>query len=235
MGRRFASLLAALALTASQGAPAQPRDPGNPTCPASPNWSNYREMRFTEQVVNGRPVLLAEGQIDDNMIPRLQAALQHFRGDEIWLRSPGGNARIGNQAGTIIRQNNLLTRIPAGWACFSACNFMFMGGAARFVDAGGLFIVHMFTHTSDRQAIRSEVARGEENTIGLIGDIEQDSALLASEDNDFLIRMGVSRRLLTEVMYRQNAVADANNRSTRRCLTQAEVNRYNVATVPWTG
>ena len=47
--------------------------------------------------------------------------------------------------------------------------------------------------------------------------------MLASEDNDFLIRMGVSRRLLTEVMYRQNAVADANNRSTRRCLTQAEV------------
>ena len=219
MGRRFASLLAAVALTASQGAQAQPRDPGNPTCPASPNWSNFREMRFTEQVVNGRPVLLAEGQIDDNMIPRLQAALQHFRGDEIWLRSPGGNARIGNQAGTIIRQNNLLTRIPAGWACFSACNFMFMGGAARFVDAGGLFIVHMFTHTSDRQAIRSEVARGEENTIGLIGDIEQDSALLASEDNDFLIRMGLYRTLLTEIMYRQRAVGDGSDRSTRRCLT----------------
>jgi hypothetical protein len=228
MARRFASLLAAVALTASQAAQAQPRDADNPTCPASPNWSSYREMRFTEQVVNGRPVLLAEGQIDDTMIPRLQAALQHFRGDEIWLRSPGGNARIGNQAGTIIRQNSLITRIPAGWACFSACNFMFMGGFARHVDPGGLFIVHMFTHTSDRQTIRQEVARGEQNTVGLIGQIEQDSALLASEDNDFLIRMGVSRLLLTEIMYRQNAVADATNRSTRRCLTQAEVLRYNV-------
>ncbi|HMG47456.1 MAG TPA: hypothetical protein VK614_08360 [Allosphingosinicella sp.] len=228
MARRFASLLAAVALTASQAGQAQPRDADNPTCPASPNWSNYREMRFTEQVVNGRPVLLAEGQIDDAMIPRLQAALQHFRGDEIWLRSPGGNARIGNQAGTIIRQNSLITRIPAGWACFSACNFMFMGGFARHVDPGGLFIVHMFTHTSDRQTIRQEVARGEQNTVGLIGQIEQDSALLASEDNDFLIRMGVSRLLLTEIMYRQNAVADATNRSTRRCLTQAEVLRYNV-------
>src|SRR6185436_18840318 len=154
------------------------------------NWSSYREMRFTQQVVNGRPVLLAEGQIVDNLIPRLRAALQSFQGDEIWLRSPGGNARIGNQAGRIIRENSLQTRIPAGWACFSACNFMFMGGFARTVDPGGLFIVHMFTHTSDRQAIRSEVARGEENTVGLIGEIEQDSALLASEDNDFLIRMG---------------------------------------------
>ena len=32
--------------------------------------------------------------------------------------------------------------------------------------------------------------------------------MLASEDNDFLIRMGVSRALLTEVMYQQSAVAD---------------------------
>ena len=208
-------------------------DPDNPTCPQNPNWSNYREMRFTVQEMNGRQVLLAEGVIDDNLVPRLQAALQNFQGDEIWLRSPGGNARVGNQAGRLIRDSNLLTRIPNGWACFSACNFMFMGGMARFVDNGGLFMVHMFTHTGDRETIRSEVARGEDNTIGLIGEIEQQSALLASEDNDFLIRMGVSRALLTEVMYRVRAVSDARNRETRRCLTQAEVNRYNVATVPW--
>ncbi len=227
MRRALTSLAAAFALLAAQGAAAQ-TDPDNPTCPRSPNWSTYTQMRFTVQEVGGRQVLLAEGQIDDNMIRRLQAALRTFRGDEIWLRSPGGNARIGNQAGRIIRESSLQTRIPAGWACFSACNFMFMGGTARFVDPGGLFVVHMFTHTADRQAIRSEVARGEENTIGLIGEIEQSSALLASEDNDFLIRMGVSRRLLSEVMYRQRAVAEGNDRSTRRCLTQEEVRRYNV-------
>lgn len=229
MARRFAAFAAALALASGQAALAQ-TDRDNPTCPRSPNWSSYPQMRFTAQEVNGRSVLLAEGQIDDDMIPRLQAALRTFRGDEIWLRSPGGNARIGNQAGRIIRENNFSTRIPAGWACFSACNFMFMGGQIRTVDPGGLFIVHMFTHTGDRQAIRSEVARGEENTVGLISEIEQSSALLASEDNDFLIRMGISRRLLSEVMYRQRAVADGNDRSTRRCLTQPEVIRYNVAT-----
>ena len=70
--------------------------------------------------------------------------------------------------------------------------------------------------------------RGTDNTVGLIGDIEQDSALLASEDNDFLIRMGVSRKLLTEVMYRQKAVADSGG-STRRCLTREEAWKYNVA------
>ena len=227
--RVLASAAATVALLGADVAATQtPMDPNNPTCPANPNWSNYREMRFTPQEVNGHQVLLAEGYIDDDLIPRLQAALQGFQGDEIWLRSPGGNARVGNQAGRIIRENGLITRIPNGWACFSACNFLFMGGFARFVDPGGQFIVHMFTHTGDRETIRSEVAQGEENTVSLIGEIEQQSALLASEDNDFLIRMGVSRALLTEVMYQQSAVADQRNRSTRRCLTQEEVRRYNV-------
>jgi hypothetical protein len=229
MGRRFASFLYAVALGMGQAqAQTAPMDPDNPTCPLNPNVSSYREMRFTPQDVNGKRVLLAEGVIDDNLIPRLQAALRDESIQEIWLRSPGGNARIGNQAGRLIRESGLPTRIPAGWACFSACNFLFMGGAARFVDPGGLFMVHMFTHTGNREAIRQEVAQGEQNTIGLIGEIEQQSALLASEDNDFLIRMGLSRALLTEVMYRQSAVQDAHNRSTRRCLTQEELVRYNV-------
>jgi len=228
--RWLGSAAAVAALLTGEAAAAQAqRDPNNPTCPLNPNWSSYREMRFTAQEVDGRKVLLAEGMIDDGVVPRLERALrEHQDVGEIWFRSPGGNARVGNQAGRIIRQNMMVTRIPNGWACFSACNFMFMGGVARFVDPGGQFIVHMFTHTGDRETIRSEVARGEDNTIGLIGEIEQQSALLASEDNDFLIRMGVSRLLLTEIMYQQRAVADSRNRSTRRCLTQEEVRRYNV-------
>ena len=226
---RLASIAAGLALLTGQAASAQAQmDPDNPTCPRSPNWATYPQMRLTPQDVNGRRVLLAEGVIDDNLVPRLQTALQDQSIEEIWLRSPGGNARVGNQAGRIIRDTGLPTRIPEGWACFSACNFLFMGGIVRFVDPGGLFMVHMFTHTGDRDTIRSEVARGEDNTIGLIGEIEQQSALLASEDNDFLIRMGLSRLLLTEVMYQQRAVADATNRSTRRCLTNDEMRRYNV-------
>jgi hypothetical protein len=227
--------LAGLSAAEAQRGQRTAMDPDNPTCPANPNWSANRQMTFTVQTMNGRPVLLAEGMIDDDLMPRLQAALQSFQGDEIWLRSPGGNARVGNQAGRLIRDNNMTTRIPAGWACFSACNFLFMGGVVRYVDQGGQFIVHMFTHTGDREVIRSEVARGEESTVGLIGEIEQQSALLASEDNNFLLRMGVRRELLTDIMYRQSAVQDAQNRSTRRCLTQEEVNRYYVATVPWSG
>ena len=227
----LASACAAVALLGAEVASAQTQmDRDNPTCPANPNWSTYREMRFTVQEVNGHTVLLAEGAVDDNLIPRLEQALQNQQIEEIWLRSPGGNARIGNQAGRLIRNSGLPTRIPEGWACFSACNFLFMGGFARFVDPGGLFIVHMFTHTQgeNREVIRSARQEGEESTVGLIGEIEQQSAQLASEDNDFLIRMGLYRTLLTEIMYRQSAVPDGTNRSTRRCLTQEELRRYNV-------
>ena len=106
---------------------------------------------------------------------------------------------------------------------------MFMGGPIRFVDKGGMFVVHMFTHLGDKDAIRAEIAQGSDSAMGLIGDVEQDSAMLASEDNDFLIRMGVSRKLLTDVMYKQKAIAGAQDKSTRRCLTQVETLKYNVA------
>jgi hypothetical protein len=234
--RRAASALALFALLGGQAA-AQ-TDPANPTCPRDPDWAQtIRQMRFTLEPIDGRSILLAEGTIDSDAVRRFQTALaEHREIDEIWLRSPGGDARVGNQLGRIVRETGIPTRIPSGWACFSACNFMFMGGIIRHVDEGGLFVVHMFTHTGDRAAIRSGLSRGEDQAIGLIGEIEQQSALLASEDNDFLIRMGISRRLLTEVMYRTSAVAErAADRATRRCLTQEEVNRYNVATVPWQG
>ncbi|HEY5723406.1 MAG TPA: hypothetical protein VIT45_13905 [Allosphingosinicella sp.] len=223
------ALVAALSLPLSSAAAAK-NDARNPTCPEQPNWGSTQPMQFSAEQHDGKKVLVAQGLIDDALLPRLTAALDSNKPvDEIWFRSPGGNARVGNQAGLAIRKLGIPTRIPSGWACFSACNFLFMGGAIRMVDPGGLFIVHMFTHTGDRSAIEAEVMRGTENTVGLIGEIEQDSALLASEDNDFLIRMGVSRKLLTEVMYQTSAVSG--NGATRRCLTQDEVHKYNVANV----
>ena len=210
-------------------AAAEPMDPDNPTCPKFMNWSTYPAMKFTLETIGGVRVLKAEGQIDQDVALRLQDALKtNDPVQEIWIRSPGGDARAGNAAGKIIREGMIPTRMPEGWACFSACNFVFMGGVIRYVDPGGIFAVHMFTHLGDKEAVRSELKKGD--AIVLIGDVEQVSALLASEDNDFLIRMGVSRKLLTEVMYQQKAVADAESKSTRRCLTQDEDYRYNVAT-----
>jgi len=230
--RRRRHLLASLCLLlAAQPALGQGMDPDNPTCPKAMNWSTYRQMRFTLETIDGHKILRAEGVIDEGAPERLKQALAGKVGDieEMWIRSPGGDARAGNAIGKLIRDAGIPTRIPNGWACFSACNFVFMGGPIRAVDEGGVFAVHMFTHLTPEERTRLEAGADVKNTV--VG-IEQDSAMLASEDNDFLLRMGVSRKLLTDVMYKQKAVADAgDDRSTRRCLTPAEVKKYNVATV----
>jgi hypothetical protein len=43
--------------------------------------------------------------------------------------------------------------------------------------------------------------------------------------------MGISRKLLTDIMYRQQAVKREDNPSTRYCLSQAEVRDYNVVPI----
>jgi len=222
----LAALAALLSLITSEAAAAQQRDPANPTCPLNPNWSSYARMRFTEREIGGRTILLAEGQIDDELIPRLEQALQGFRGSEIWLRSPGGNALVADRAGRLIRERNLATHIPEGWACFSACTYMFIGGKDRSIEPGGLLIVNMFTFTAD-PALRRRIADGEVGD-ALLTEIGRAAAQRATEDNDFLIRMGVSRRFLTDIVYRQHAIPSARDPSTRRCITIAEARRYNV-------
>jgi hypothetical protein len=233
--RLHRGLFVVVALVLVAAAPAKSgMDKDNPTCPAAPNWGDPRvAMALTPADRNGKHVLLAEGAIDTTLPQRMKAILdKDDKIEEIWLRSSGGNAVAGNETGKLIRSyHGLTTRIPAGWTCFSACNFVFMGGDVRFVEPGGMFMVHMFTHTGDRDMIDMSVQKGVEDTTELIGEIEQSSAILASADNDFLIRMGISRKLLTDVMYRQQAVASKENHSTRYCLSQEEVRKYNVMPV----
>ena len=226
MNRVRASIGCALALAALTAA----SDPENPTCPAMPDWGPATPMTLTPSDRDGARVLLAEGTIDASLPDRLRTAIEADDTiGEVWIRSSGGDAAAGNEAGKVIRSfPGMLTRIPAGWTCFSACNFVFMGGDRRVVEPGGVFMVHMFTYTNQRDVIRDTVKEGTADTVRLIADIEQSSAMLASADNDFLIRMGISRKLLTEIMYRQQAVKTDENPSTRYCLSQEEVRRYNV-------
>lgn len=225
-GARLTTLLAALVLLGG----AKGMDPVNPTCPAKPDWGPSTPMSLTPMDRGGKRVLIADGVVDASLPARLAAALSaDERIEEVWLRSRGGNAKAGNAAGKIIRSYpGMVTRIPSGWTCFSSCNFVFMGGDRRFVEPGGIFMVHMFTYTGQRDVIDSAVKEGSDGTTQLIGEIEQLSALLASEDNDFLIRMGISRRLLTEIMYQQAATGGENNKGQRYCLSQDEAREYNV-------
>lgn len=233
MMRKRSITLACAALLALGAAPKAAMDPDNPTCPKNPDWGPDKPMTLTPATRGGKRVLLAEGLIDAGLPARMRAAIEADETiEEIWLRSRGGDARAGNETGKVIRSYpGMVTRIPSGWTCFSACNFVFMGGDRRHVDRGGVFMVHMFTHTGQRDVISQSVQSGTQDTVELIGEIEQLSALLASEDNDFLIRMGISRKLLTEIMYRQLATGGKGGTGQRYCLNQDEVRKYNVMPV----
>ena len=186
------------------------------TCPTNPNWSTFPQMQFSSQEVNGRRVLLAEGQIDDDLIPRLQAALNEFRGNEVWLRSPGGNERIAREAGILLRRQGVQTRIPNGWACHAGCNFMFMGGIARSLDEGGLFIVRR-----DPPRDLTNVPPAERRALSAA--LSQAAALMASEDINYPMRMGISRAFAANVLH-----VPAVNGVTRLCLSQEAMRRYNL-------
>src|SRR3546814_12698145 len=96
-------------------------DPLNPTCPLHPNWSTNPTMVLTPVERNGVKILLAEGRVDAGLPDRLEAALAAHPGiAEIWLSSPGGDARAGNEAGRLIRRTlGPTTRITSGSAWFS--------------------------------------------------------------------------------------------------------------------
>lgn len=232
------SALVALLCAAATAASAQTaaRDRDNPTCPPvnQMSFASFDTMSFKVEERDGLRVLIADGGVDIGAAARLEQALaRNAPIDEIWIRSPGGNAAEGNKLGRLIRKASVPTRVPAGWWCISACNFMFFGGPIRTIDAGGVFAVHMFT-TVNSDAYRERIERQRRSTKAesMLRELalrEQDAALVASEDNDFLIRMGISRKLLTEVMYQQRADAlDPNNTSTIRCLTRQEMTGYNV-------
>ncbi len=227
---------AALLLGAGAALAAPPRDLANPTCPniqavfgplsgpvhvEAANASGHRVVKFSGAIVPGAAAQLEQVLESGGPV------------DEIWIGSSGGDAAEGLKIGKMIRAMGVPTRVPQGWGCASACNFAFMGGAIRLVDRDAAFAVHMFTITNsaDYQAFVDVTRKGADAspTLNNIARREQASALLASDENDFLIRMGVSRRLLTDIMYQQKADAfQGGDKSTLRCLTGDELKRYNV-------
>ena len=86
---------------------AEPVDPDNPSCPKYLNWSTYPAMKFTLETVNGVRVLKAEGAIDQDVPAKLQEALKaNDPVEEIWVRSPGGDARRGRHRGELEKRES---------------------------------------------------------------------------------------------------------------------------------
>jgi hypothetical protein len=144
--------------------------------------------------------------------------------DEVWFSSPGGKVDASFKIGRLLRRKGMMTRIPAGASCASACSIAFIGGVVRSVDRGGMFGVHMATLTRDPERISRFIKEIEENgakTAGkLLRDIEQSAAFTAAGLAKYLVEMGASLELMTLVV---NTESD-----TMHWLTADELRRYNV-------
>lgn len=140
-------------------------------------------MQYSVQNVGGVRVLIAGGGIEARESQRLRAALDASGGvAEVWLTSPGGDSREGIRMADVLREYGLITRVPAGYACISACTSAFLGGAMRYVDFGAAYGVHMFTASRSETEVSTTLRT------------EQRSAMHASDYSQLLVRMGVSLR-----------------------------------------
>lgn len=181
-------------------------------------------MAYRVQRVKGKPVLIAEGSIRPGEAERLAAAIDRAGAvDEVWLNSPGGAAEEGLGMGRALRSRGMFVRLPARFACASACSYAFLGGALRVAEPGSYYGVHMFTGTADNETMLLAIddmttkIAGIRQTMGAqkkpqaeidvaIADVtrvfiafwEQRSAKLAALRARYLVEMSLSLEFMTD-------------------------------------
>jgi hypothetical protein len=97
------------------------------------------------------------GAINEGDAQKFRQALDQAKAIELWLASPGGDMFEAIEIARIVRAYKLTTRVPSGYKCISACNFIFMGGIVRYVDTGAEFQVHMFESRALALAMHARV------------------------------------------------------------------------------
>ncbi len=179
-------------------------------------------MNFAIHRAGRRRSLVLQGGIGAGDTERFRAALEQAGPiDEIMLDSPGGVLEEGLAIGRIVRARKLTTHVPNGFACISACNFVFMGGVVRYVDPGGVFMVHMFTASGSEDFIADIATETREKGLpSTVRAIEQEAAETAAKVARYLVEMSVSLRFLTEFA----AIPNANPRR----LNADELRQYNL-------
>lgn len=84
--------------------------------------------RVGEFVVSSKAIML-DGEIGRSTIADFHRALSRLPGAKVlYLHSPGGDVDIALKLAAEVRQRGLSTVIPDGYACYSACSFLFFAG-----------------------------------------------------------------------------------------------------------
>lgn len=147
---------------------------------------------------SGSTVLLLQGSIEPGDAERVFPMLTAGGFREVWIDSPGGSVSDAYILGYAIRDRGLITRIPDGAICASACVDLFAGGVVRFVDPGGDVVVHTGTIIyADfvQEMMASSVADGDITDVFQFA--EQASTSESAIWAQYLGFMGVSTDLIT--------------------------------------
>lgn len=201
--RLVAPLLALPLLAATPGVPPQP------CMPSVAGW-DLPELHMSVARDGRSKTLLIEGRITRDLPARLKVLLADNPDIEaVHFNSAGGDSVSAMEAGSILRSiGGFVTHVPAGAECTGACALLFLSGHVRSVDPSAVFDLGHFYEPSAGGTGRADVAR---------------QSLAVS---NYLIRMGVSRRLLTGTLDRDAALPAG---APRQCLSGEELHGYNVA------
>lgn len=184
---------------------AAPADPVASCRPTLPGWDSTT-LRIEVQ----GDTLLVQGRIGTDLPARLKAVLAaHPDVAAIHFNASGDDRASAMAAGLVLRAaGNFEAHVPAGANCTDACALLFLSGRIRSVDPAAVFDLGQFYEPAQGSAKSADIARQ------------------SLEVSNYLIRMGVSRRLLTGTLDRDAASAAS---GASRCLTPEELHGYNVA------
>jgi hypothetical protein len=149
--------------------------------------------------------IVATGEIVKNDLAKFQQFSSRLPRppNVISLSSPGGLMAEGMALGAWFRSKGFATHIGRGQDCASACVFTFLGGVIREVEPGGRLGVHMasmmmvedYVRRLKQLLLNKEIPLDTKIQI-IIALNEQGAARMAAVEASYLIRMGVSMRML---------------------------------------
>ncbi len=176
--------------------------------------------------------IFASGDVIPGDSGRFRALVtgMHPRPSILYLSSDGGSFLEGVKLGYTLREIGFATRVASNTECASACVFAFLGGVIREADGSAKVGVHMASLMSSRNYVQKL------KSILLMADIpldtkisyiialnEQSAAKAATLEIGYLIKMGVSLRIM-------NPITD-NLQLQIHWLTRQEMRDYNVVNV----
>ncbi len=173
---------------------------------------------------DGRAILLLEGEISYQEEGKFLDHAAKFRIDELWLNSGGGNVDAAYKIAKRVRDLKLLTRIPEGGICASACVDILLAGVIRFVEEDFSVGIHpgsAFRSEKLQDSVIEEIQEeGREGAIDVIVESEGRGSVMTSEWIRHVISMGASMGLV-----------DLANSVDARCmifLSRDEMLRFNI-------